>query len=285
MTSEQQYSDSVNLIKEYIRAGDVMQVVPAQRMKTEFSGDALSVYRALRYLNPSPYMFLVHAKMVSGEVFDLIGSSPEILSRIQNGVVTVRPLAGTRPRGATPEEDLRLEQELLADQKEVAEHLMLIDLGRNDVGRIAQVGKVRVTDRMSVERYSHVMHIASNVEADIDPAVSALEVFKATFPAGTLSGAPKIRAMQIIDEVEPYRRTVFGGAVGYINWQGNMDTAIAIRTAVVKDQQLYVQAGAGVVEDSDAKAEWTETLNKSKAITQAVALAASGLDLDAFTSK
>ena len=285
MTSEQQYSDSVNSIKEYIRAGDVMQVVPAQRMKADFTADALSVYRALRHLNPSPYMFLIHAKLHDGDDFDLIGSSPEILSRIQNGVVTVRPLAGTRPRGATPEEDLKLEKELLADQKEVAEHLMLIDLGRNDVGRIAQVGKVRVTDRMSVERYSHVMHIASNVEADIDPSVSALEVFKATFPAGTLSGAPKIRAMQIIDELEPYRRTVFGGAVGYINWQGNMDTAIAIRTAVVRDRQLYVQAGAGVVEDSDAKAEWTETLNKSKAITQAVSLAAIGLDLDAFTSK
>lgn len=280
ITGEEKYCADVNKIKEYIRAGDVMQVVPAQRMQANYSGDALSVYRALRHLNPSPYLFLLHGFTVNdNKSFDLIGSSPEILSRVENGTVTVRPLAGTRKRGDSAAEDQALEKELLSDQKEIAEHLMLIDLGRNDVGRVAKTGKVRVTKQMFVERYSHVMHIASNVEADLLPNIDALEVFKATFPAGTLSGAPKIRAMQIIDELEPVRRTVFGGAVGYLGWQDNMDTAIAIRTAVLRDAQVYVQAGAGVVADSIPESEWDETLKKASAVIKAVEMAANGLKL------
>lgn len=279
-TGEQQYCQDVEKIKTYITAGDVMQVVPAQRMSAAYQGDALSIYRALRHLNPSPYMFLVQGvTIVDDNAFDLIGSSPEILSRVEDGVVTVRPLAGTRKRGATRKEDIALENELLADQKEIAEHLMLIDLGRNDVGRVAQTGKVRVTKKMFVERYSHVMHIASNVEADLLPDVDALDVFQATFPAGTLSGAPKIRAMQIIDELEPVRRTVFGGAVGYLGWHDNMDTAIAIRTAVLRDGQVHVQAGAGVVADSVPQSEWDETLKKASAVIKAVEMAADGLAL------
>lgn len=280
-TGEQKFCQDVNTIKEYILAGDVMQVVPAQRMSADFEGDALSVYRALRYLNPSPYLFILHGETFGANQspFDIIGASPEILSRIENGTVTVRPLAGTRRRGKTIEEDLALEAELLADQKEIAEHLMLIDLGRNDIGRVCKIGSVRVTDKMFIERYSQVMHIASNVEGTVKPEVDALDVFCATFPAGTLSGAPKIRAMQIIDEVEPVRRTVFGGAVGYLGWHGNMDTAIAIRTAVLKDGKAHVQAGAGVVADSDPMAEWDETNKKALAIIKAVELACDGLNI------
>lgn len=281
-TGEEKFCQDVNKIKEYILAGDVMQVVPAQRLSADFTGDPLAVYRALRYLNPSPYLFILHGETF-GEAkspFDVIGASPEILSRIENGTVTVRPLAGTRRRGRDVAEDLALEAELLADQKEIAEHLMLIDLGRNDIGRVCEVGSVKVTDKMFIERYSQVMHIASNVEGQIKADVDALDVFCATFPAGTLSGAPKIRAMQIIDEVEPVRRTIFGGAIGYLGWHGNMDTAIAIRTAVMKDGQVHVQAGAGVVADSDPMAEWDETNKKALALIKAVELACDGLKLD-----
>lgn len=280
ISGEAKYCADVNIIKDYILAGDVMQVVPAQRLSATYTGDALAIYRALRYLNPSPYLFLLHGKTLDDDArFDIIGASPEILSRIEDGKVTVRPLAGTRPRGKTTEEDIALEQELLADQKEIAEHVMLIDLGRNDIGRVCEIGSVKVTEKMFIERYSQVMHIASNVEGKIKPNVDALDVFCATFPAGTLSGAPKIRAMQIIDELEPVRRTVFGGSVGYLGWHGNMDTAIAIRTAVLRNNQVHVQAGAGVVADSDPQAEWQETNKKALALIKAVTLASQGLEL------
>lgn len=204
--------------------------------------------------------------------FEIVGSSPEILARLEGGEVTVRPIAGTRPRGATPEQDLALEQDLLADPKEIAEHLMLIDLGRNDVGRVCEIGSVQLTEKMVVERYSHVMHITSNVTGQIKPDTSALDVLRATLPAGTLSGAPKIRAMEIIDEFERVKRGIYGGAVGYLGWNGNMDTAIAIRTAVIKDGTLYVQAGGGVVADSVPLTEWEETMNKARAIFRAAAM-------------
>ncbi len=281
-TGEEKFKRDVEQIQEYIKAGDVMQVVPSQRMSSAFDGDALSVYRALRHLNPSPYMFLVDGLTLdddqsAAKPFQLVGSSPEILTRLENGIVTVRPLAGTRPRGKTPEEEAALEADLLADGKEIAEHLMLIDLGRNDAGRVSQIGQVKVTERMSIEKYSHVMHIVSNVEGKVRPGLDALDVFKATFPAGTLSGAPKIRAMEIIDELEPVKRGVFGGAVGYLGWHGEMDTAIAIRTAVITDGQVHVQAGAGVVADSVPLSEWVETQIKARAVVRAVELSANGL--------
>ena len=281
-TGDEKFKHDVARIQEYIKAGDVMQVVPSQRMTSDFDGDALSVYRALRHLNPSPYMFLVDGVTLpdtkcAAKPFQLVGSSPEILTRLENGIVTVRPLAGTRPRGKTPEEEADLEANLLADGKEIAEHLMLIDLGRNDVGRVSQIGQVKVTERMSIEKYSHVMHIVSNVEGRVRPELDALDVFKATFPAGTLSGAPKIRAMEIIDELEPVKRGVFGGAVGYLGWHGEMDTAIAIRTAVITGGQVHVQAGAGVVADSIPVSEWNETLIKAQAVIRAVELSANGL--------
>ena len=279
-TGQNKFCTDVDRIKEYIKAGDVMQVVPAQRLTGEFHGDALAVYRALRYLNPSPYLFLIQGELSNDASFHVVGASPEILSRIENGRVTVRPLAGTRRRGVDEVEDLALEAELLADQKEIAEHVMLIDLGRNDIGKVCEIGTVKVTDKMFIERYSQVMHIASNVEGQIAADKDALDVFCATFPAGTLSGAPKIRAMQIIDEVEPIRRSIFGGAVGYLGWDGNMDTAIAIRTAVLKDGQVHIQAGAGVVADSDPIAEWDETNKKALAIVKAVHMACRGLQLD-----
>lgn len=282
-TGQNKFCNDVNRIKEYIRAGDVMQVVPAQRLSGEFEGDSLAVYRALRYLNPSPYLFLIQGELLDDEPFHIVGASPEILSRIETvgdeRKVTVRPLAGTRRRGVDLAEDLALETELLADTKEIAEHLMLIDLGRNDIGKVCDIGTVRVTDKMFIERYSQVMHIASNVEGVVSADKDALDVFCATFPAGTLSGAPKIRAMQIIDEVEPVRRSVFGGAVGYLGWAGNMDTAIAIRTAVLKDGQVHIQAGAGVVADSDPVAEWDETNKKALAIVKAVEMACEGLEV------
>lgn len=274
-TGQDKFCADVQKIKDYILAGDVMQVVPAQRLSAPFTCDSLAFYRALRYLNPSPYLF-----MVQGGDFELVGASPEILARIENGRVTVRPLAGTRRRGRTDEEDLALEQELLSDPKEIAEHVMLIDLGRNDIGKVCETGSVTVAQKMFIERYSQVMHIASHVEGQIKEGVSALDVFCATFPAGTLSGAPKVRAMQIIDECEPVRRTVFGGAVGYLGFDGNMDTAIAIRTAVVKDGQVHIQAGAGVVADSDPIAEWEETNKKAVALIKAVELACAGLVLE-----
>jgi anthranilate synthase component I len=269
--SQQEFEDAVNQVKEYVLAGDAMQVVPSQRQSVEFSAPPLNLYRALRNLNPSPYMYYLDL----GD-FHIVGSSPEILARLEHGEVTVRPIAGTRRRGHTPEEDLAMEAELLADPKEIAEHLMLIDLGRNDVGRIAEIGSVELTDKMEVERYSHVMHIVSNVTGKLRGEQSAIDVLRATLPAGTLSGAPKIRAMEIIDELEPVKRGVYGGAVGYISWAGDMDTAIAIRTAVIKDGRLYVQAGAGVVADSVPALEWKETLNKARAVFRAAAMAEAG---------
>jgi anthranilate synthase component I len=271
---EDDFKAGVERIREYTLAGDIMQVVPSQRMSVPFHASPLDLYRALRYLNPSPYMFYLDL-----DDFHIAGSSPEILTRIEHGMVTVRPIAGTRRRGRNAEEDLALERELLADPKEIAEHLMLIDLGRNDVGRIAEPGSVRVTENMKVERYSHVMHIVSNVEGKLKKGFGPLEVLKATFPAGTLSGAPKIRAMEIIDELEPVKRGVYGGAVGYIGFNGEMDTAIAIRTAVIRDGRLYVQAGAGVVADSVPALEWKETMNKARAIFTAVNMVLSGLEV------
>lgn len=261
------YEASVEKVKEYVLAGDVMQVVPSQRMSIPFDALPLNLYRALRNLNPSPYMY--YLDMAD---FHIVGSSPEILARLEKGTVTVRPIAGTRRRGHTEEEDKAMEAELLSDPKEIAEHLMLIDLGRNDVGRIAQTGTVELTDSMVVERYSHVMHIVSNVTGRLKPGKSAFDVLRATLPAGTLSGAPKIRAMEIIDELEPVKRGIYGGAVGYISWAGDMDTAIAIRTAVIKDGRLYVQAGGGVVADSIPALEWKETHNKARAMFRAASM-------------
>jgi anthranilate synthase component 1 len=261
---EANYKQAVETIKQYVLAGDVMQVVPSQRLSTRFDAEPLNLYRALRNLNPSPYMYFLDL-----EDFHIVGSSPEILARLEHGTVTVRPIAGTRRRGYSEEEDLAMERELLADPKEIAEHLMLIDLGRNDAGRVSEIGSVELTDKMIVERYSHVMHIVSNVEGKLREGMTAMDVLRATLPAGTLSGAPKIRAMEIIDELEQVKRGVYGGAVGYLAWNGNMDTAIAIRTAVIKDQVLYVQAGGGIVADSQPELEWKETMNKARAIFRA----------------
>ncbi len=267
---------AVERAKAYIAAGDCMQVVLGQRLKKRYTASPLSLYRALRSLNPSPYMYYYDM----GD-FQIVGASPEILVRDEQDAdgghrVTVRPIAGTRPRGATPERDRALEAELLADPKERAEHLMLIDLARNDVGRIAETGSVRVTEAFGVERYSHVMHIVSNVEGRLRPGLSALDVLRAAFPAGTLSGAPKIRAMEIIDELEPVERGIYGGAVGYLSYAGDMDVAIAIRTGIVKDQTLYVQAGAGVVADSVPALEWQETEAKARAVLRAAELVEEG---------
>ena len=264
---KQDYMAAVDKIKDYVLAGDVMQVVPSQRLSAPFTAEPINLYRALRRLNPSPYMYFLDLDGIH-----IVGSSPEVLARLEDGQITVRPIAGTRRRGQTEEEDQALEREMLADPKEIAEHLMLIDLGRNDVGRISQTGTVEVTEKMVVERYSHVMHITSNVVGTVNEGMGALEVLKATLPAGTLSGAPKIRAMEIIDELEPVKRGIYGGAVGYIGWSGNMDTAIAIRTAVIKDGQLHVQAGAGIVADSVPESEWEETMNKARAIMRAAAM-------------
>jgi len=271
--TEEGFKAAVEKIKEYVLAGDIMQCVPSQRMSTPYQAPPLDLYRALRSLNPSPYMFYLNL-----DDHQVVGSSPEILTRTEEGEVTVRPIAGTRKRGRNEEEDKALEAELLADPKELAEHLMLIDLGRNDVGRISQTGSVEVTDQMVVERYSHVMHIVSNVTGQLMPSLTAMDALRATFPAGTVSGAPKIRALEIIDEVEPVKRGIYSGAVGYLSWHGNMDTAIAIRTAVIKDGQVHVQAGAGVVADSVPELEWQETLNKGRALFRAVAMAEGGLD-------
>ena len=264
---EQDFKVAVNKIKDYVVAGDVMQVVPSQRLSAPFDASPINLYRALRRLNPSPYMYFLDL-----DGFHIVGSSPEVLARLEDGQVTVRPIAGTRKRGESKEEDQAMEDEMLADPKEIAEHLMLIDLGRNDVGRISKTGTVEVTEKMVVERYSHVMHITSNVVGEVTEGMGALEVLKATLPAGTLSGAPKIRAMEIIDELEPVKRSIYGGAVGYIGWNGNMDTAIAIRTAVIKDGMLHVQAGAGVVADSVPELEWKETNNKARALMRAAAM-------------
>jgi anthranilate synthase component I len=266
--TEAGFLEAVRRSKEYILAGDVMQVQISQRTSRAFDAPPLALYRALRGVNPSPYMYY----------FDfgdhhVVGASPEILVRLSGQTVTLRPIAGTRPRGATPEADAATAQELLADPKERAEHVMLIDLGRNDVGRIAATGSVKVTEQMVVERYSHVMHIVSNVEGRIAPGLGAVDVLKATFPAGTVTGAPKVRAMQIIDELEPVKRGVYSGACGYLGFNGDMDVAIAIRTAVVKDRRLHVQAAAGVVADSDPRSEWQETQHKARALLRAAELA------------
>ena len=260
-----EYRTMVTRAQEYIRAGDVFQVVPSQRFSLPFHLPPLALYRSLRRLNPSPFSFYLNL----GD-FALVGSSPEILVRLRDGTVTMRPIAGTRPRGSTRIEDLAHERDLLADPKELAEHLMLLDLGRNDVGRVAKVGSVRVTEKMIVERYSHVMHIVSNVEGELDPArADLLDVLCAGFPAGTVSGAPKIRAMQIIDELEPTRRGFYAGGIGYIGADGNLDTCIGLRTGLVKSGMLYVQAGGGVVADSDPHAEYQESCNKAKALLHA----------------
>ena len=265
---EERFKQAVENIKEYTRAGDVMQVVLAQRMSIPFTSPAINLYRALRSLNPSPYMYYMNL-----DDFQIVSSSPEILARLENGKITNRPLAGTRRRGHDQAEDLALEEELLADPKEIAEHLMLIDLGRNDVGRVAESGTVEVTEQFVIERYSHVMHISSNVEGTLKEGKTAMDLLRATLPVGTLSGAPKVRAMEIIDELEPVKRGIYGGAVGYLAWNGNMDTAIAIRTAVVKDGKLYIQAGGGIVHDSVPRLEWKESLNKGRAIFRAAAMA------------
>ncbi len=261
---EDDFKRSVQKAKKYIEEGDIMQVVCSQRMSLPFTADPVALYRSIRQLNPSPYMYYLNL-----QDFHIVGSSPEILARLEDNKVTVRPIAGTRRRGKDELDDIAMEEDMVNDPKEIAEHLMLIDLGRNDVGRIAEPGSVNVTEKFGVERYSHVMHMVSNVEAKIKKELSAIDLFRATFPAGTVSGAPKIRAMEIIDEFEPVKRGIYGGAIGYLSWQGNMDMAIAIRTAVIKDEMLYIQAGGGWVADSVPDLEWKESLNKGRAIFKA----------------
>ena len=262
---EVEFKKSVEIIKEYIKAGDVMQVVCSQRMSVPFTSDPVELYRSIRHLNPSPYLYYLNL-----DEFHIVGSSPEILARLENNEVTVRPIAGTRRRGKDKKDDLRMEKDLTNDPKEIAEHLMLIDLGRNDIGRISEAGSVEVTEKFEVERYSHVMHMVSNVKGKLKKDLNYMDVVRATFPAGTLSGAPKIRAMELIEEIEPVKRGIYGGAVGYFSWNGNMDMAIAIRTAIIKDDILYIQAGGGFVADSDPELEWKEALNKGRAIFKAV---------------
>jgi len=270
--TEMGFKQAVERTKQYILDGDCMQVVLSQRLSIPFTASPMHLYRALRGLNPSPYMYFLNL----GE-FHVVGSSPEILTRLEDDEVTVRPIAGTRRRGRTAEEDSALESELLADPKELAEHLMLIDLGRNDAGRVSKTGSIRLTEKMIVERYSHVMHIVSNVVGELNEGMTAIDLLRATFPAGTVSGAPKIRAMEIIDELEPVKRGVYSGAVGYLSWNGNMDTAIAIRTAVIQGGTLHIQAGAGIVADSQPQLEWEETMNKARAVFRAAALAEAAL--------
>ena len=272
---EDNFKVAVKRAQQYILDGDIMQVVLSQRMSQPFYASPLALYRALRSLNPSPYMF--YYDMGDHHV---VGASPEILVRLENGTVTARPIAGTRPRGKTREQDIALAEELLADPKERAEHVQLMDLGRNDVGRVAVTGSVKVTDNMMIERYSHVMHIVSNVEGKLKPGMDAIDVLKATFPAGTVSGAPKVRAMEIIDELEPSKRGIYAGAVGYLGFNGDMDVAIAIRTGVIKNNMLHVQAGAGIVADSIPHSEWVETQNKARAVLRAAELVQDGLDVN-----
>jgi anthranilate synthase component 1 len=275
--SKEDYLKAVAVAKEYVMAGDLMQVQIGQRIRKPYVDSPLSLYRALRSLNPSPYMYYYNF----GDM-QIVGSSPEILVRneqLDTGrKVTLRPIAGTRPRGATPERDTELAHELLNDPKEVAEHVMLIDLARNDIGRIAKTGTVKVTDRMVIEKYSHVQHIVSNVEGELKEGMSNLDVLRATFPAGTLTGAPKVRAMEVIDELEPVKRGIYGGACGYLSFGGEMDVAIAIRTGVIKDGNLYVQAAAGIVADSIPEMEWLETENKARAVLRAAEQVQDGLD-------
>lgn len=271
-TEKENFKKAVNKCKEYIREGDIFQVVLAQRLEIELDVSAFDVYRALRTVNPSPYMY--YLKLDDWEV---VGASPEILTRVEKGKVTIRPIAGTRPRGKTVAEDKALEEELLNDEKELAEHIMLVDLGRNDAGRVSKGGTVRVTALKTVEKYSHVMHIVSNVEGDLDESRDCYDVIRASFPAGTLSGAPKVRAMEIIEELEPTRRGLYGGAVGYFSFNGNMDTAIAIRTLAIKEGTAYLGIGAGIVADSDPEKEFIETMNKGKALLRAIEIARRGL--------
>ncbi|WP_424948042.1 anthranilate synthase component I [Candidatus Spongiihabitans sp.] len=277
-----EYEAAVAKCKQYIYDGDAFQIVISQRLSLPFAAAPLDLYRALRTLNPSPYMYYLNL----GD-FHIAGASPEILVRVENGEITLRPIAGTRLRGDDDEQDAALAAELLADPKELAEHLMLIDLGRNDVGRVSKVGTVTVTDKMTIEKYSHVMHIVSNITGQINDSLNAIDVLKATFPAGTLSGAPKVRAMEIIEDIEPDKRGIYSGAIGYIGWNGNMDTAIAIRTALIKEQTVYIQAGAGIVADSDPACEWEETMNKGRAIFKAVEMVNAGLHnpLDSLDSE
>lgn len=271
--SEADFIAAVERAKQYIVDGDIMQVVLSQRTSKPYSASPLALYRALRSLNPSPYMFYYHL-----DHFHIVGASPEILVRLENDMVTARPIAGTRPRGKNMQEDSALATDLLADPKECAEHVMLMDLGRNDIGRVAQTGTVKVTENMKIEHYSHVMHIVSNVEGKLKSGLNAIDVLRATFPAGTVSGAPKVRAMEIIDELEISKRGIYAGAVGYLSFNGDMDLAIAIRTGVIKDGKLHVQAGAGIVADSVPLNEWIETQNKAKALLRAAEIAESGLD-------
>ncbi len=271
--SKERYMDAVESCREYINNGDIFQVVLSQRLRIPFTAQPLDLYRALRTINPSPYLYYLHL-----DDMHVVGSSPEILVRLEDDEVTLRPIAGTRHRGYDATEDARLAEELMSDPKELAEHLMLVDLGRNDVGRVAEIGSVKLTEKMQIERYSHVMHIVSNVRGTLAEGLTASDVLKACFPAGTLSGAPKVRAMEIIDEFEPEKRGVYAGAVGYIGWNGNMDTAIAIRTAVIKDGMLYIQAGGGIVADSVPSLEWAESMNKARAVFKAVSMASAGLD-------
>ena len=268
-----QFQSAVEKCRQYIFDGDAFQIVLSQRLSLCYQAPPIDLYRALRTLNPSPYMYYLNL-----QDFHIAGSSPEILVRLEEGEITLRPLAGTRPRGDSEKHDAALAHDLLSDSKELAEHLMLIDLGRNDVGRVSQIGTVKLTDKMTIEKYSHVMHIVSNVTGKIRPELDALDVLKATFPAGTLSGAPKIRAMELIEELEPDKRGVYSGAIGYIGWNGNMDLAIAIRTALIKDQTVYIQVGAGIVADSDPRTEWKETMDKSKAVLHAARMANYGLN-------
>ncbi len=266
------FEDSVEKAKEYVRSGDIIQVVLSQRFSGELTADPLDIYRVLRTLNPSPYMFFLRLDDTV-----IAGASPEVMVRKEGDRVELRPIAGTRPRGVTTKDDDRLAEELLADPKECAEHVMLVDLGRNDLGRVCTTGSVSVSELMLVERYSHVMHIVSNVQGQLSPDRDAFDLVRATFPAGTLSGAPKVRAMQIIDELEPVQREIYGGAVGYFSFSGNMDLCITIRTLVIKDGMVHLQAGAGIVADSDPAAEWQETVNKGMAVMKAVEIAEKGL--------
>ena len=270
--SRENFEASVEKAKEFVRSGDIIQVVLSQRFSGDLSADPLDIYRVLRTLNPSPYMFFLRL-----EETVIAGASPEVMVRKEGSHVELRPIAGTRPRGANPEADALLAAELLADPKERAEHVMLVDLGRNDLGRVCTTGSVKVTELMVIEKYSHVMHIVSNVQGELCEEHDAFDLVRATFPAGTLSGAPKIRAMQIIDELEAVRREIYGGAVGYFSFSGNMDLAIAIRTLVIKDGQVHLQAGAGIVADSDPATEWQETVNKGMAVMRAVEIAEKGL--------
>ncbi len=272
MTREK-YEAAVEKAKEYVRAGDIIQVVPSQRFSGALSADPFDIYRVMRTLNPSPYMFFLRLDDTV-----IVGASPEVMVRKEGNLVELRPIAGTRPRGATPESDAQLAEELLADPKERAEHVMLVDLGRNDLGRVCKTGTVNVTELMVIERYSHVMHIVSNVQGELEGKRDAFDLVRATFPAGTLSGAPKVRAMQIIDELEPVRREIYGGAVGYFSFSGNMDLAITIRTLVIKDGMVHLQAGGGVVADSDPAEEWQETVNKAMAARRAIEIAEKGLE-------